>query len=242
MLITQRNVQVSVPIGIDAAKTMVSIFLNLFGWHCRVKTVFIILLLSERHRLNFLIAWLHDWEGKSWVGYLIWQKHPRFNCSRQAIENLLKKSKSNGSRDWLKCSGSPVTALRDTTEEECEELIVPERDKPGSDYSIRKIAPHLHVSKTTAYWFVKRRKLILFKRISTLQMNQVCYMRQAKWASNLPAKFSVHSDRTLAFQDEKDFTVQVKTNRQNDRIYEHRLESEFIMWKLWCQPLSSGKE
>ena len=86
---------------------------------------------------------------------------------------------------------------------------------------MRGVAPHLHVNKLTAYWFMKRQKLILLKQISTTQTNQVCYMTRAQWASNLLAKFSVHSLSTLAFQDEKDFIIQVKTNRQNNRVYGH---------------------
>ena len=60
-------------------------------------------------------------------------------------------------------------------------------------------------------------------------MNEACYIRHAEWPSNLLATFSVHSHPTLAFQGEKDFSIQVKTNRQNDRVYGHGLKNQFIM-------------
>ena len=50
-------------------------------------------------------------------------------------------------------------------------------------------------------------------------MNQDCRMRRAEWASNILTRFSVHSLAKLAFQDEKGFTVQVKTNKQNNLVY-----------------------
>ena len=43
---------------------------------------------------------------------------------QDTIENLLKKIKSMGSRDWLKCIERPVIASRWAKEHECEELIL----------------------------------------------------------------------------------------------------------------------
>ena len=50
-------------------------------------------------------------------------------------------------------------------------------------------------------------------------MDSGCGNRRLERCSNLAKRFSVHSLPRLAFQDEKDFTVQVKTNRQNNRVY-----------------------
>lgn len=56
-------------------------------------------------------------------------------------------------------------------EEECEELILSQRDKAGQDFSIPAIASHLKVSKSTACRIAKRQKLIFFKPFSTTQLS-----------------------------------------------------------------------
>lgn len=175
----------------------------------------------------------NDWEEKGWTAYRIWKEHPRFNCCRTTVEKLLKKIKLTGSGERLKGSGRPITASTEANEEECEELICSQEDEPGTHYSIREIAPHLEVGKSTVHRMSKKRKLNSFKRVSTPQMNEGCRMRRALRASNLLSRFSVHSLPRLAFQDEKDFTIQVKTNRQNNRVYGRGLKKNIDPRRLY---------
>ena len=49
-------------------------------------------------------------------------------------------------------------------------------------------------------------------------MNSACHKRRAKRAVKLE-RFSIHSLPRLMFHDEKDFSFQVPTNRQNNRVY-----------------------
>ena len=48
-------------------------------------------------------------EEKGWTAYRIWQEHPRFGCSRNAIEKLIKKIKEAGSGKRRPGSGRPIT-------------------------------------------------------------------------------------------------------------------------------------
>ena len=50
-------------------------------------------------------------------------------------------------------------------------------------------------------------------------MNSACCKRRAECAGKLLQRFSIYSLPRLAFQDEKDFPIQVPTNRQNNRVY-----------------------
>ena len=50
-------------------------------------------------------------------------------------------------------------------------------------------------------------------------MNSACRKRRAERAGKLLQRFSIHSLPRLVFQDEKDFSLQVPTNRQNNRVY-----------------------
>ena len=112
----------------------------------------------------------NDYEEKCWTPYRIWREHPRFQCSRGVVEYLVKKIKKTGSAERRKGGGQPVTASTEVNKEEYEELILLQEDEPGTHYSVRKIAPHLEVSKSSVHRMVKRKKLNAFKRISTPQM------------------------------------------------------------------------
>ena len=50
-------------------------------------------------------------------------------------------------------------------------------------------------------------------------MNSASRKRRAEHAGKLLQRFSIHSLPRLVFQDEKDFSLQVPTNCQNNRVY-----------------------
>ena len=51
------------------------------------------------------------------------------------------------------------------------------------------------------------------------QMNSACRKRRAKRAGKLLQRFSIHSLPWPMFKDEKDFSLQVPTNCQNNQVY-----------------------
>ena len=92
-------------------------------------------------------------------------------------------------------------------------------------------------------------------------MNSACHEKRAERAGKLVKRFSIHFLPRLVFQDEKDFSLQVPTNRQNNRVYfnspkkdvqPERLHSEgnkfakkvkvsvMITWKGVSQPFFIG--
>ena len=50
-------------------------------------------------------------------------------------------------------------------------------------------------------------------------MNSTCLKRRTERAGKLLQLFSIHSLPRLLFQDKKDFSLQVPTNRQNNQVY-----------------------
>ena len=50
-------------------------------------------------------------------------------------------------------------------------------------------------------------------------MNSACCKRRAERAGKLLQCFCIHSLPQFVFQDEKDFSLQVPTNRQNNQVY-----------------------
>jgi transposase len=175
----------------------------------------------------------NDYEEKGWSAYRIWIEHPRFNCTQRTVKQLIKKIKQTGSGERRKGSGRPVTVSTDSNTEEVEELIQSQEEEPGTHFSIREIAPHLEISKSSVHRIKKKSKINWFKRVSTPQMNSGCRERRVERSINLLNRFSPHSLPRLAFQDEKDFTLQVPTNRQNNRVYSRGLKRDIQPERLF---------
>ena len=152
---------------------------------------------------------------KGWNAYKIWKEHPTLECSRIAVHNLIKKIKETGSTERREGSGRPVTA---TTEENAS-IFEEQEDEPGTRNSIRQIAPRILISKSSVHRLVKKKNIHCYKRLKTPQMNSACRKRRAELARKLLQRFSIHSLPRLVFQDEKDFSLQVPTNRQNNQVY-----------------------
>ena len=168
----------------------------------------------------------YEFVEKGWNSHKIWREHPSFNCSRMAVYNLIKKIKQTGSTERQKGSGRPVTATTQENEEMVEELVCSQEEEPGTHNSIRKIAPQLSIGRSSVHRLIKKKKLNCFKRLKTPQLNTACRERRAERARKLLERFSVHSLPRLVFQDEKDFSLQVPTNRQNNRVYFNGLKKD----------------
>ena len=204
----------------------------------------------------------NDFNEKGWNAYKICKEHPSCKCSCMTVHNLIKKIKEAESTERRKGSGRPVTATTEENASIFEELVCSQEDEPGTHNSIRQIAPRISISKSSVHRLVKKKNLHCYKRLKTPQMNSASRKRRAKRTGKLLQRFSIHSLPLLVFQDEKDFSLQVLTNRQNNRVYingpkkdvqPERLYSEgskfskkvmvstVITWKGVSQPFFIGR-
>ena len=161
----------------------------------------------------------NDFNEKDWNTYKIWKEYPSFECSRMAVHNLIKKVKETGSTERRNGSGRPVTATAEENVSTFEELVCSQEDESGTHNSIRPIAPRISISKSSVHRLVKKKNLHCCKRLKTPQMNSACRKRRAERAGKLLQRFPIHSLPRLLFQDEKDFSLQVPINRQDNRVY-----------------------
>jgi len=99
-----------------------------------------------------------------------------------------------------------------------DEMICSQEEHPGEHYSIREIAEAMSVSTTSVHRMVKKKGYCAYKRVSTPQMTGACRERRVERSALLVERFSENSLCRLVFQDEKDFTLQVPANRQNNRF------------------------
>ena len=160
----------------------------------------------------------NDFDEKGWNACKIWKKHPSFECFSMAVYNLIKKIKEIGSTERRKGSGQSVTATTEENASIFEELVYSQEDEPGTHNPIKQMAPWISISKSSVHHLVKKKNLHFYKRLKTPQMNSACRKRRAERAGKLFQRFSIHSLTRLVFQDEKDFSLQVPTNRQNNSI------------------------
>ena len=130
-----------------------------------------------------------------------------------AVHNLIKIIKETGSTERRKGSGRLVTATTEENASSFEELVCLQEDEAGTHNSNKQIAPQIWISKSSVYLLVKKKNLHCYKRLRTRQMNSTCRKRRAERAGKLLQHFSIHALPRLVFQDEKDFSLQVPTNR-----------------------------
>lgn len=111
--------------------------------------------------------------------------------------------------------------------------ICSQEEHPGEHYSIREIAEAMSVSTTSVHRMVKKKGYRAYKRVSTPQMTKACRERRVERSALLVERFSENSLCRLVFQDEKDFTLQVPTNRQNNRVYSSDSKSDISPERLF---------
>ena len=141
------------------------------------------------------------------IPYKIHKEHPAFNCSRQAIANLLSKYKSTKSIEWKKGCGRKVTITTPEVEAEVEELACSQEDQPGTGYSARSIAKHLKISRSSVERIVKKKQYTSLKRISAPQVKDDAQQRRVARAKDLIERFfrsRCKSTRLLLLGQSKD--------------------------------------
>ena len=117
-------------------------------------------------------------------------------------------------------SGRPTTVKTDENAKLVEELICSQEDFLGTHKSTHEIARNVGISRSSVRRLIKR-KINQFKRMKTPHMNNGTRDWRTIRSGNLAERFH-HNPRLVekfAYQDEKDFTLEVPLNIQNDRVF-----------------------
>ena len=118
-------------------------------------------------------------------------------------------------------SGRLITVTTNENAELVEELICLQEDFPGTHKCPREIARNVGISRSLVRRLVKRRTLNQLKRKKTSHMNNGTRERRTIRSGNLAERFDRNPRlvEKFAYQDEKDFALQVPTNIQSNRAY-----------------------
>ena len=186
----------------------------------------------------------NDFMEKNWSVYRICKEHPTKNWNQVSVRRLLKRFQCYGTMDRRSGSGRPRTVTTEENEMIVEELICSQEENPGTHLSPREIEKETGISRSSIQRMVKRSGYKQFKRLKTPRMNENAKKRRKERAGNLVERFDKNgrSIEKCVWQDEKDFTLEVPFNSQNNRVYVNGNKTDVDDLRLFHQTNKQAKK
>ena len=125
-------------------------------------------------------------------------------------------------------SGRPRSVTAEENTDLIEELSCSQEEAPHTLLERRRIAKQTGISRSSISGMIKRRNLRQFKRVKTPEINDGCRNRRYARALALAEKFENNTrmiEKTV-WQDEKDFTLDIPVNLQNDGVHGKGIKSD----------------
>ena len=159
--------------------------------------------------------------------YQIWKRHWQKKWTYRSVCRLVNHYRETWIMDRKRGSGRPRTARTEENEEMVEEQIC-SQEEPHTHQTPRQIEKSVEISRSTVRRIIDDKNINNFKRTKTPAMNDGTRQRQVERSGGLKEKFE-NNPRLIercVRQDEKDFTVDVPVNHQNDRVYQKGKKSD----------------
>ena len=156
---------------------------------------------------------------KGWRGARIVKEFPVKKWSRQSVNRLVKKIKDTGSTSRQSGRSRPRTACTDENKDNVEDMIQSQEDLPGTHHPQRKIARELGVSQSSVSRLAHKLKLKAYKQIRFSTRDEKVRNKRKTRCRLLLNRFTAEKVKNIIFTDEKDFTLEVARNWQNDWVY-----------------------
>lgn len=176
-------------------------------------------------------------EEKGWRGRRLCREFKSKQWKQTTVDKLIRKFEQSGSADRKKGSGRPCTATTEENENDAFELLQSQEGEPGTHQSLRKTARILHIGKSSVQRISRKKitpPLKSYKRMKTPAMPEGTRQRRLARAAALLTRFPrLGKVKRITFQDEKDFTLQICTNRQNNRVYSQGKKGEIAPERLF---------
>ena len=146
------------------------------------------------------------------------RKLPRKGWKVVSMHRLINKVKQTGTTESKTESGRLRTVI---TEENImlRKCLLPRRMCPGTHKSQRQIAAQLQVSMRSVQRMTKD---LGFKGIKVSRRDASVRTKHKTLCRNLYHRYSNEDVKKIVFMDEKDFTLEIARNRQNNRVYSAR--------------------
>jgi hypothetical protein len=156
-------------------------------------------------------------EQKGWRGARIVQEFPNKHWNCRTVDRTIKRLESYASVDYRK-HGAARTVTTAANQDLVETMLLSQENQPGSHLSHRRAARRLNISRTSVRRMAKRAGIKSFSRITVSRISPAVRNRRAERCRFLYRCYKNDDVKYMCFQDEKDFTLEVPSNRQNNRV------------------------
>ena len=171
---------------------------------------------------------------KGWRGAKLCREFRSKKWNRRIVNRAIKRIKAYGTAARKKGSGRPVTVTTPANIQYVEQHAESQENEPGTHLTCRAMARNLKASKSSVSRISRRSaKLKSVKRLRSVTIPAGTRLRRLVRARALLQRFPNWRVKKIVFQDEKDFTLEVPTNRQNNRIYIRGKKSEVDPKRLY---------
>lgn len=181
-------------------------------------------------------------EQKGWRGARLVSEFPHFKWTKQSINRMIKKLQDTGSCGRKRGSGRPKTALSTDDKRQVDELACSQEERPGQHLSQRKIARTLGKSRSSVQRHLKSKNMKAFKRLIVPPMSDKVKQKRKSRARHLYQKIGNAEVQSVVFTDEKDFTLEVPINPQNNRVYGSGKKSDVPPTRLYHEKSRFSKK
>ena len=156
---------------------------------------------------------------KQWRGAEICRQFPARNWNPWQINRAIKRYETTGTFMRKSGSGTKKPAKTKQNIRKVTEMSLSQENSPGTHKSQREIARIVKIGKGSVYRIQKSLGLKSVKRLHTPQRTEGAINRRLSRTKKLIKRFPLWKVKKIVFQDEKDFTLQVPKNRQNDQCF-----------------------
>ena len=171
---------------------------------------------------------------KGWRGARICREFRGKEWAYRNVNKAIKRLETTASISPLKKSDRPKTATSNDTLNDVEDLVLSQDSQPGSHSSARVVAKRLGIGRSSVQRLVKKRLgLKSVKRLHNPTLPEGTKLRRFQRAGKLLSRFPTAKVKSMTFQDEKDFTLEVPSNPQNNRCYSKVKKSEIALDRLY---------
>lgn len=170
---------------------------------------------------------------KGWSCSKLRREFPNKLWGKSSLYRLIRKIITTGTSDRKKGSGRPRSVRTGDNIALVEELTLSQDDAPGTHLSQRKAAKQSQIHRSSVQRIIKKDlKLKSVKRLHEPQRKEDSRIRRLVRAQALLRDFTQADLKKMCFQDETDLTLQVPTNRHNNRCYTKGLKKDVAIERL----------
>lgn len=156
-------------------------------------------------------------EEKGWRGRRLVREFPNKGWIQSSIDRAINRFEATGNIQPSK-HGARKTVCTAENQAAVEEFLISQESNPGSHLSHRKIAQRMGISRRSVQRMAHQGGIKSYRRMTVSRIGQAGKLKRFERSQHLLDAYDEVDVKFMCFHDEKDFTLEVPTNRQNNRV------------------------